>query len=432
MTEAVLAAHRPPVQLTLTGNRTLRLATLFLLYIAQGLPLGLFDFAIPAWLAQNGASAAAVGGMIALITLPWTFKLVYGFFMDRYAFLEMGRRRPWIIASQSGLVASLLALAAANPAPEEIALFGSFALMLGLFSSVQDVAVDGLAVDVLPRHEIERANGWMFGGQAVGIALGGAISGTLIAYSGLAAACLALAAIAGAILLLVIAVRERPGERLLPWSGGAASQRNLDLHVGAFLPIVRNLFAEMFTRETVKLSLALALGAMAVGIFIALAPSFATEMLGRHKETYRGRGSQASQIAGIAGVLAFGPVTMKIGARRMYIVACCGFLTLAAVLLALHESWSRPELLVAVLFGFFGLVTLRGVAFASLAMRLCQPAIAATQFAVFMAISNLGKSAGSASIGWLHGLGGYTAMFAAMALCSAGAAALACAARVGR
>ena len=65
-------------------------------------------------------------------------------------------------------------------------------------------------------------------------------------------------------------------------------------------------------------------------------------------------------------------------------------------------------------------------------MRLCNPAIAATQFAVFMAIFNLGRTAASASLGWLDSLGGLPAMFTAMVVCSLTAAAFAFAAKVGR
>ena len=42
-------------------------------------------------------------------------------------------------------------------------------------------AVDGLAADILPEHEIERVNGVMFGGQMAGIAVGTGLGGTLIA-----------------------------------------------------------------------------------------------------------------------------------------------------------------------------------------------------------------------------------------------------------
>ena len=112
-----------------------------------------------------------------------------------------------------------------------------------------------------------RFNGVMFGGHAIGIAVSAAVSGTLIAYHGLPAAVLALAAMTFAILILVLIVRERTGERLLPWTEGAASQRNLDLHLGAIGPIIRNLRAAMFTRQTLLLIPALIAVTAAWGIF---------------------------------------------------------------------------------------------------------------------------------------------------------------------
>ena len=56
----------------LSEGRRLRLFTLFILYVAQGVPLGLFWFAIPAWMAANGARAADVGYVLGLTALPWT------------------------------------------------------------------------------------------------------------------------------------------------------------------------------------------------------------------------------------------------------------------------------------------------------------------------------------------------------------------------
>ena len=87
---------------------------------------------------------------------------------------------------------------------------------------------------------------------------------------------------------------------------------------------------------------------------------------------------------------------------------------------------------IAAIFMFNALVVLRGVTSGSLAMRLCTPTIAATQFAVFMAILNLGRTIASASLGWLDSLGGIPAMFTAMVVCSLLAAAFAFAAKVGR
>ncbi len=418
--------------LALSEHRTLRFVTLFLLYVAQGLPFGLIDYGLPAWMAQNGASAAAIGGVLAMIILPWTFKLPYGFIMDRYAFLAMGRRRPWIIVGQSGLVAALVVMAFTNPGVEQISLIAALAFAMGLGSAFQDVAVDGLAVDILPADEIERVNGYMFGGQAIGVAAGAALSGTLIAYHGLPTAALALAAIIAAILILVLLVRERPDERLLPWTKGAASQRNLDLHHGAFGPIMRNLWAAMFTRNTLILVPGLLAVTAAWGIFLGLAPLFVTNILGWEKATYSSWGGQANLVAGLACVLFFGAAASHWGARRLFIASSLLAAAGAAAMVILEDQWTNPAIFIAAIFLFTTLAFLRGVTSGSLAMRLCNPAVAATQFAVFMAILNLGRTLSSASLGWLDSLGGIPAMFIAMIVCSLLAAVFAFAAKVGR
>lgn len=432
MATATTAAPIAQPPFALSEHRNLRFATLFLLYFAQGLPFGLIDFALPAWLAQNGASAAAIGGVQAMVILPWTFKLAYGLLMDRYAFLAMGRRRPWIIIGQTGLAIGFIAMAFASPGVHQIGLIAVFAFALGLSSAVQDVAVDGLAVDILPTDEIEQVNGYMFGAQAIGIALSAALSGYLIAYVGLPAAVLTLAAIIAGILLLVLLVRERPGERLLPWTSGTSAQRNLDLHLGAFGPIIRSLFAAMFIKQTLILVPALVAIVAAWGIFLGAAPLFAANVLGWEKAVYSGWSGQASLAAGLAGALFFGVITQRWGARRMFIGTALTGAAAAGAMLSLQSHWTNPSFFIAAIFTFNALVVLRGVASGSLAMRLCTPAIAATQFAVFMAILNLGRTLASASLGWLDSLGGFPAMFTAMIVCSLTAAAFAFAAKVGR
>lgn len=432
MTDAAIGFSAPSRSLVLSEHRKLRFVTLFLLYVAQGIPFGLIDYGLPAWLAQNGASAAAIGGVLAMIILPWTFKLVYGFIMDRYAFLAMGRRRPWIIVGQFGLVLALVAMALANPGAQEIGLIAGLAFAMGLASAFQDVAVDGLAVDILPAGEIERVNGYMFGGQAIGVAAGAAVSGYLIAYHGLPAAALTLASIIAAILMLVLIVRERPDERLLPWTKGAASQRNVDLHLGAFWPIIRNLIAAMFTRQTLILIPAFLAASAAWGIFLGLAPLFATNILGWEKAVYSGWAGQANLVAGVVCVFFFGAAASQWGARRLFIG--CALITsgCAAAMVALQDFWANSAVFVGAIFLFTALTFLRSVTGGSLAMRLCTPAVAATQFAVFMAILNIGRAIASASLGWLDSLGGIPAMFTAMAVCALVTAAFAFAAKVGR
>ena len=416
----------------LTEHRTLRLFTLFVLYVAQGLPIGLFYFALPSWQAQNGATAAAIGGVLALTSLPWSLKLVNGVFMDRFAFLPMGRRRPWVIVAQGSIVIGLLAMAAANPDPLDAGLLGAFALAINIATSFQDVAVDGLAVDVLPAAEHGRANGFMFGGQAIGIAAGASLSGTLIAGYGLPAAMLALAGLVSGILMLVLVVRERPGERLLPWTKGASAATNLGRQLGSFAAIVRIVYTSMADQPTLMAALALFLAGATYGLMVGLLPLLGVRALGWTDDTFANWAGRANLSAGLLGVFVFGFLTESLGPRRTFMLAMVAMAIAGVTFLGLLPLAHGPALLVAAIFVFIALDNLRTVSSAALAMRLCVPAVAATQFSLMMAVANLGISAASAGLGTLDRLGGIPAMLVALTVMGVASAAVALLARAGR
>ena len=416
----------------LTENRNLRFFVVFLLYVAQGLPLGLFYFALPGWQAQNGASAAAVGAVLAMTALPWSLKLVNGVVMDRWAFLAMGRRRPWLIAGQLGIIIGLLLMAWASPDARDAALLGAFAFGINVATTIQDVAIDGMAVDVLTEQEFARASGFMFGGQAIGMSAGSALSGYLLAYHGFAAATAALALLVGAILTVVLAVRERPGERLFPWSAGAASAASVERHLGAFWPIFRNLLRAMNQQHILLFLPAMFMGGAAYGLFTGLAPLFAANVLGWGDDSYASWSAQAYLMAGIGGALAFGFVAEFCGARRTFGMAHLLGTASAIALLALQPNWSVAAIFITAVFAFNALTVMLGVCGSAVAMRCCVPAVAATQFSLFMATNNLGISAASASLGALDAAGGIPAMVAALAVVGIIGAAFAFAAKAGR
>jgi MFS transporter, PAT family, beta-lactamase induction signal transducer AmpG len=429
---AVVVAPASRAPLALSEHRNLRFGVLFLLYVAQGLPFGLFNVALPAWLAQNGASAGDIGAVLAMTMLPWTLKIFYCFLVDRYAFLAMGRRRPWIIIGQFGIVAGLMAMALANPTAGQASLIAAFAFAINIGSSLQDVAVDGLAVDVLPIEEASRASGIFYGGQAIGISLASGFSGYLIAYHGLPTALFAIAAITAAILVTIVAVRERPGERLLPWTTGDAVQRSLDLHIGAFAPIIRNVFSAMFVRQTLTFLPALFAAGAVTGLYVGMLPIFSVRMVGWEKDMYSSWTSQSNLIAGLLSLLVFGFLSERFGPRRMLIVTMVSLAGTALILFALQPFWANGLILIVAIFALKSLNNLRAVTGGAVSMALTSPAVAASQFTLFMATVNLGNMSGSASLGWLDGLGGIPAMCGAIAACSLTAAAFAFAAKVGR
>ena len=85
---------------SLSENTGLRYFNFIALYFAQGVPEGMLTYGIPAWLAMNGKSPGEIAGFAIVAVLPWSLKFLVAPLMDRYTFLSMGRRRPWILAGQ--------------------------------------------------------------------------------------------------------------------------------------------------------------------------------------------------------------------------------------------------------------------------------------------------------------------------------------------
>ena len=132
--------------LALTQSKSLRFTTLSLLHVCQGLPIGVFQVALPAWFAAERLSVSEIGGFVAIVFLPWSFKLLAGSLMDRFAFPPIGRRRPWILLAKMRIIGSFLLIAVLSPNPKE-----SYYLLAALI-----MAFAVFFVMVLPRFLRER------------------------------------------------------------------------------------------------------------------------------------------------------------------------------------------------------------------------------------------------------------------------------------
>ena len=208
---------------TLPDNTRVRYDKDSMMYFAQGIPQGLLSITIPVWLASQGVSAGDIGSYLAVIVLPWAFKLVTGPIMDRYEFLAMGRRRPWALGAQLGLSVSLLALIFIENPAEQIGLLMIIGMLINSFAATQDVAVDGMSIDLTPVREQGRLNAFMSFGKAIGWATTAAVTGVLVSTVGLGITAIVAAAVSTLALLVMLFVLEREGERTLPRTRGAAA-----------------------------------------------------------------------------------------------------------------------------------------------------------------------------------------------------------------
>jgi MFS transporter, PAT family, beta-lactamase induction signal transducer AmpG len=129
-----------------------RTASVSLMSISSGMPLGLVWLAIPDWMRDIGVDIRIVG-LFTLAQAPWTFKFLWAPLMDRYMPPRLGRRRGWTVVSQIVLFIATLALAGVGGHPDAPWVVGVFALVIAMAGATQDIAVDAYAVDVLRPEE---------------------------------------------------------------------------------------------------------------------------------------------------------------------------------------------------------------------------------------------------------------------------------------
>ncbi|DAC43753.1 MAG TPA: MFS transporter [Candidatus Thalassarchaeaceae archaeon] len=208
---------------SLSENQFRRYVSLSILYTAQGLPQGFTYVAFPAFLAVNDVSPVDIAALWAAIALPWTFKFVWGPMVDGIQAPSYGMRRPWILFAQTGMVVTLGALLFVSNLAESIQLVTLLLFVHNLFSSLQDVGVDALAVDVLQPDEVAKANGFMFAAKRAGYILGGAILGIMATKFGIKSAVIIQLPLLVLIMALPLFLREKPGDKLFPWSNARRS-----------------------------------------------------------------------------------------------------------------------------------------------------------------------------------------------------------------
>jgi PAT family beta-lactamase induction signal transducer AmpG len=402
MTRVRVRRDLPP----LTESSFLRYLAFALLYLAQGVPYGFLNIAMAAWLADRGLSAGRIGAFLGMVLLPWSFKVIYGPVMDRWSFLAMGRRRPWILTGQMGLMVSLLAMAFVPDPIQNLTPLLIMGFVTNCFAAMQDVATDGMAVDILPVEEQARANGVMWGAKMTSIAGTGAGTAWLLVHAGLAAACFAGAAAVALVFLVPLLLRERAGERLLPWTCGRASDVTRTMQATSVWDIARDLWKASILPMSLLLGMAAFSFNVATGLFDALMPVLSTQQLGWQVTEFSNVKGLGSMCGGVFGMLIGGYLVDRFGRLRVMRILLAGFIAIHAGMAALGQFWDQRSLVTAYVIAHELTYTLITIAVFAVAMEVCWKRVAATQFTLYMMIANLGSSTGSALLGPVTSWGG--------------------------
>ncbi len=194
------------------------MATLAGLGIASGLPNVVATDTISAWMSAIGRDVKAIG-LLALLTLPYTFKFLWAPLLDRFEFLGLGRRRGWLILIQVLLAGTLAAISIAGPdaAASPLLPLAVLGVALVLLSASLDIVTSAYMVDVLEPQERGAGAAVFVSGYRVAFVAAGAGILVLAQYAGWRAAIASSAMLMAALAATTVFASE-PGRITPPQS----------------------------------------------------------------------------------------------------------------------------------------------------------------------------------------------------------------------
>jgi PAT family beta-lactamase induction signal transducer AmpG len=386
---------------SLTGSALSRYFSFSALYVAQGIPEGILFFAMPAWLAMNDKPATEIAAFIGVILIPWSFKILIAPLMDRFTILSMGRKRPWVIFGQLGLILSFLSIGFVPDPLNNITGLMIVGFSISFFGAFQDVATDGMAVDVIPDDEKARANGLMWGTKIIGTSLSLLVGTYLINSLGFTFA-ISLLSIAVAIIMIVpIYFTERPGEKLMPWSKGEANLESKDSQLRSWSEILKSLYRVTKLRSSLIFSVICLISGILFGLMDTLLPIFTIQELDWTNTEFSELFSVINIIAGIGGMLIGGYLVDYFGNIKMLTIYLGISTTVIAIFAFTTGLWTQTAFVCGFIFIYYVLNIFLSIGIFASGMNLCWKTVAATQFTLYMALSNMGRAVGSAILGVL-------------------------------
>ncbi|MCA9933650.1 MAG: MFS transporter [Ardenticatenaceae bacterium] len=361
---------------SLTATRNGRLLFFGLLYFVQGGMLAYVLVFNNLYLRLSGATAGQLSLLNGLLAVPFILKIAIGLLSDKVPLnlplLGSGHRTPYMRLGLLAIAIGGSGAAFIHPVAQ-YPLFIAVALFIAFGLAFYDTVADGLAIDVTPRAQHEQVQGAMLVGRSLGFVMLAAVYGRLIAATGwqiVFAFVILFALLPLPLLARMPEPAERPAAQQFSWAALRGLWRP---EIGRFA-----LYAIVYS--------------VAIYGTNAIIMLFANEELG-------GTLVQVGDVAALGGLgMVVGGLSGSLFGRRLSIWQF-GYMTATAVSLTLLLIAS-----VANLQNIAAITLLWGVALASaelvfltLSMSKTDPRIGAGQFAIFMAISNVGTGIGQAA-----------------------------------
>ncbi len=374
----------------------------FFMGVASGLPYALVGQTLKAWAKDANVPIATIG-LLSILAIPYSLKIVVGPFLDHYIPPFLGRRRGWLALMQVGVIASLFGLSLTNP-EGNFTLFAGTALLVAIFSATQDIVIDAYRREFLPEEQLGFGNSVAIAGYILAFRM---ISGALALYLSSEMSWSQVYAIMGAISIVGLATTLLAPEPKVQYN----KTRSL-------VEAIKNPLVEFFARPG-------ALWIIAFIFFYKVGDSMASQLatpfyldLHYSKTEIAAISKLYGFIAVIAGGLIGGAMMAKIGLRRslwtfgfLQAISTAGFAWLAqlaptidpAALAADPSLKVAPALnaLIAVI-SFENLTAGMGTAaYSAFMASLTNKNFTATQYALLTSIMGLTNSIVGAPTGYM-------------------------------
>jgi len=204
-----------------------QLAIVALVYVIEGLPMGVYTGVVGFYFASHDIALASIG-LLGWLSLAWSLKVAWSPIVERY-----GTRQQWIAGALVAMAGALAAVAWLPANPIGAALWAALAIYCAA-SATQDIAIDAYTIGLVDRENLGPANAVRTAAYRVGMIASG--SGLLLLpdrfgwdapfLAGAALSLLLAASLAATpAISLPPAMERRPLEALKRWGRrpGAAS-----------------------------------------------------------------------------------------------------------------------------------------------------------------------------------------------------------------
>jgi MFS transporter, PAT family, beta-lactamase induction signal transducer AmpG len=383
----------------LADHTWLRYTNFIALYFAEGLHMGMLFVGIPAWMAMQGKTPSEIGGFAVACSLPWTFKFIAAPLMDRYTYLPMGRKRPWVLFGQLGLTISFLAMGFVPDPINHLDWLMGAAFVVSCFGALQDGATDGMAVDIIPPGQQARANGFMGGARMIGSSLALAVGSWLLNTYNFTVAQLVLSGMIGLMTLVPLCLREQPGEKILPWTPGSPSIESRKMQVSNWSVILTALYRLFRLRNSLLVAALLFVTMGSYNYFETLLPLFAVKITGWTNVFYSRAFATADLIGGVSGLFIGGYLIERFGKKRMISIYFFLIMGITTTLIMAKPYWVNTPFLYGFIVSYRWLNAFAKIGVYAIAMQCCSKKVSASQFTFYMTLGALGSMVGATLIG---------------------------------